>query len=46
MSVGTGKPKNVPALGRQSYPKKPGKGARDGTGSFNSAARGGPALNR
>jgi hypothetical protein len=45
MSTGSGHPENVPASGTQAYPK-PGRGAPDGTGDFDSASRGGPALTR
>jgi len=43
MSMGRGHPANVPAGGSQAYPKRPGDGAADGTGDFDSASRGGPA---
>lgn len=39
----SGRPKIVPAPGRTSYPQRPGGGAADGTGDFDSASRGGPA---
>lgn len=42
MSRGPGHPENVPAGGTHHYPG-PGQGAPDGTGDFDSAARGGPA---
>ncbi|HEX6454297.1 MAG TPA: hypothetical protein VF060_33160 [Trebonia sp.] len=41
MSFGDGKPGNVPATGTKRYPDGPGKGVPDGTGSFDSASRGG-----
>jgi hypothetical protein len=37
-------PEIVPAGGRTAYPQRPGAGAPDGTGDFDSARRGGPAL--
>jgi hypothetical protein len=43
MSSGTGHPENVPASGTKAYPQ-PGHGVADGTGDFDSASRGGPAL--
>jgi hypothetical protein len=43
MSVGDGHPQYVPAEGTREYPA-PGRGAQDGTGDFDSARRGGPAL--
>jgi hypothetical protein len=43
MSAGWGHPENVPAEGSTAYPQTPGSGARDGTGDFDSARRGGPA---
>jgi hypothetical protein len=43
MSMGGGHPGNVPAGGSQAY-APPGKGAADGTADFDSASRGGPAL--
>ncbi len=43
MSVGQGHPEYVPAEGTREYPA-PGRGAQDGTGDFDSARRGGPAL--
>jgi len=45
MSLGRGFPQYVPAEGQHRYPA-PGYGAPDGTGDFDSAARGGPALMR
>jgi len=45
MSLGGGFPENVPAKGAQRYPA-PGAGVPDGTGDFDSAGRGGPALVR
>lgn len=44
LSVRQGHPENVPAAGRKAYPQIPGSGAADGTGDFDSASRGGPAL--
>jgi hypothetical protein len=41
MSSGGGHPQNVPVEGHHSYPKGPGAGAADGTGDFDSGARGG-----
>jgi len=43
MSLGQGHPENVPAEGSTVYPQRPGSGAPDGTGDFDSASRGGPA---
>jgi len=43
MSAGQGHPEYVPAEGTRQYPP-PGQGAQDGTGDFDSARRGGPAL--
>jgi hypothetical protein len=43
MSMGQGHPEYVPAEGSTVYPQYPGGGAPDGTGEFESAARGGPA---
>jgi hypothetical protein len=43
MSAQQGHPENVPAGGRAAYPQRPGGGAADGTGDFDSASRGGPA---
>jgi hypothetical protein len=37
-------PELVPAGGRTVYPQRPGSGVPDGTGDFDSARRGGPAL--
>jgi hypothetical protein len=45
MSAGDGHPENVPATGSRQYPA-PGLGARDGTGDFDSARRGGPDTTR
>jgi hypothetical protein len=42
MSAGQGHPEYVPASGTHAYPK-PGQGAGDGTGDFDTAHRGGPA---
>lgn len=36
-------PEMVPAAGRTAYPQRHDDGARDGTGDFDSAHRGGPA---
>ncbi len=44
LSAGQGHPENVPAGGRKAYPQRPDEGARDRTGDFGSAGRGGPAL--
>ncbi|MGI9008795.1 MAG: hypothetical protein ACR2FU_21840 [Streptosporangiaceae bacterium] len=38
------RPEMIPVSGRTVYPKHAGDGARDGTGDFDSASRGGPAL--
>jgi hypothetical protein len=43
MSQGNGHPENVPIRGTQAYPKYPADSARDGTGDFDSASRGGPS---
>ncbi len=43
MSRGDGHPQLVPAAGQHCYPRRPGAGTPDGTGDFDSAARGGPA---
>jgi len=45
MSLGSGFPQYVPVEGQHRYPA-PGQGAPDGTGDFDSAGRGGPALMR
>ena len=37
-------PEKIPAAGRVSYPQSHDAGAIDGTGDFDSAQRGGPAL--
>ena len=37
-------PEMVPAEGRTFYPQRPSAGAADGTGDFDSAQRGGPAV--
>ena len=42
MSIGSGHPEVVPAEGPRAYARSPG--AADGTGDFDSASRGGPAL--
>jgi hypothetical protein len=39
-----GHPEMVPAEGRSTYPHRHSGGAPDGTGDFDSAHRGGPAL--
>ena len=44
MSRGAGRPQVVPATGKHAYPSRPGAGTSDGTGEFDSASRGGPAL--
>ena len=44
ISMGTGHPEAVPAEGRRSYPQSRGQHSADGTGDFDSARRGGPAL--
>ena len=44
MSTSSPHPEIVPAQGRTAYPQRPGGGAQDGTGDFDSAKRGGPAL--
>jgi hypothetical protein len=44
ISLGTGRPEAVPAEGRRSYPESRGFRSTDGTGDFDSARRGGPAL--
>ncbi len=43
MSMGQGHPEYVPAEGSTVYPQRPADGVPDGTGQFESAARGGPA---
>jgi len=43
LDMGRGHPEVVPAEGRRAYPQRPGDGAADGTGEFDSASRGGPA---
>ena len=43
LSQGQGHPENVPAGGVSRYPRRPGDGAPDGTGDFDSAMRGGPS---
>jgi hypothetical protein len=45
MSQGEGHPEYVPAVGTAGY-AAPGDGVPDGTGDFDSARRGGPALVR
>jgi hypothetical protein len=44
ISLGSGHPEAVPADGRRSYPESRGLHSADGTGDFDSARRGGPAL--
>jgi len=44
MSAATPHPEIVPADGRTVYPQRSAAGAPDGTGDFDSAKRGGPAL--
>ncbi|HEY3906466.1 MAG TPA: hypothetical protein VGM14_21330 [Streptosporangiaceae bacterium] len=44
MSAAAPHPEVVPAGGRISYPRQSGGGVPDGTGDFDSAKRGGPAL--
>ena len=44
LSKGNGHPGNVPAAGSRGYPKSRNGRATDGTGDFDSARRGGPAL--
>jgi hypothetical protein len=44
MSAAVPHPEVVPAEGRTSYPQQSSGGAPDGTGDFDSAKRGGPAL--
>jgi hypothetical protein len=46
LSQGEGHPEYVPVQGSKAYPQRPGKGAADGTGDFDSASRGGPASER
>jgi hypothetical protein len=41
MSAGDGHPQAVPAAGSHGYPERPGTGAVDGTGEFDSPSRGG-----
>jgi hypothetical protein len=43
LSLPGGHPGLIPAPGRKMYPQRPGSGAADGTGDFDSASRGGPA---
>ncbi len=43
VSAGT-HPEKIPARGRIGYPQSHAAGALDGTGDFDSASRGGPAL--
>jgi hypothetical protein len=44
LSRGNGHPANVPAGGSRGYPKARRGAGADGTGDFDSARRGGPAL--
>jgi hypothetical protein len=44
LDLGRGHPDVVPAEGRKAYPQRRGGGTPDGTGEFDSARRGGPAL--
>jgi hypothetical protein len=44
MSAAVPHPEMVPVHGRIVYPQRAGGGAPDGTGDFDSASRGGPAL--
>jgi hypothetical protein len=44
LSAGRGHPENVPVSGRTAYPADAGDTERDGTGDFDSAARGGPKI--
>lgn len=46
ISRGRGHPELVPVRGSKAYPQRSGKGAADGTRSFDSASRGGPAPER
>jgi hypothetical protein len=46
LSQGQGHPELVPIQGSKAYPQRSGKGAAGGTGDFDSASRGGPALER
>jgi hypothetical protein len=39
-------PERIPARGRTAYPQDPAQAQPDGTGDFDSALRGGPALHR
>jgi hypothetical protein len=43
LSLAGGHPELIPASGRKRYLQRPGSGAADGTGDFDSASRGGPA---
>ena len=44
ISLGSGHPEAVPAEGRDSYLRSGAHHSADGTGDFDSARRGGPAL--
>jgi hypothetical protein len=44
MSTGGGHPEIVPMKGTHRYPDDPTRDVPDGTGDFDSASRGGPAL--
>jgi hypothetical protein len=46
LSGGRDRPDLVPVRGSKAYPQRSGQGAADGTGDFDSASRGGPALKR
>jgi hypothetical protein len=46
LSGGRDHPELVPVRGSTAYPRRSGQGAADGTGDFDSASRGGPALQR
>lgn len=46
LSAGPGHPELVPVRGSKAYPQRSARGAADGTGDFDSASRGGPALKR
>jgi hypothetical protein len=43
LTIKRDRPQDVPVSGRKAYPQRPGGGAADGTGDFDSASRGGPA---
>lgn len=44
LSMGRGHPEMVPVRGRVGYPTNPDRAEPDGTGEFDSALRGGPAV--